>query len=874
MKRLFFGLFTIFIFIGCSGGGSSSSGNLFSGQFIDAKVQGLDYNCSSGMSGTTDSEGTFTCQEGDTIKFYARGIYIGSSYIERLITPYDLWVDDWKAINSAQLLQTLDIDSSNDDLIVISGSNIDGVSIESNDFEQDFLNVTGSSLVADNQAESKMKNSIVDFILDSITFDDIKAKNSDKNNIIFNLDEIVEPYSETKHGHTLSVNWSSSNRDFLSNSGAVNRPTYEQGDQDITLRLIVSFDAVSKSKDFNLTILHKPTSSEIVSLDYNALNFDSIRSTNELQSLVISNLNLIVVGDNGSTISWDSNDTSHISNSGVVTRPLSGSPDVNVTLSATVYSSSFSQIKTFVVTVKAIQPINDNDNDFIPDDIENMLGLDSSNGDENGNGIADGIDPFFRDTFYKNQWHLKARGTVVNNTANVATIIGNDLNLSSVYSKYMGYNEGAPIIISVVDNGTDADHEDLIQNMDMIRSRNAVTGTTDPSPTGDQTHGTMVAGIIAARGFNNKGVRGIAPFAKIAGNNWLSNQTYTELEKAWVTGIGANDIAVCNNSWGSEYDNDTLMEELLKVGATTLRDGKGRIYVKAAGNSRYNRGNSNLSNSSNNRYIIAVAAIKHDNTNASYSSFGSNILVSGYSGEFYNIAPTIGTTNVSGDTSLPTWSDDSNHNYTYAMNGTSAAVPTVSGCIALILEACPDLTYRDVKNIIAKTSTKIDSQNRSWVQNSSGLWHSKDYGYGLINTKDAINMCKNGYTNLPIERTSINTENFNTNIPDNDDTGVSFTIPISSNFKVEWVGVYPNITHTYQGDLEITLTSPSGVKTELVQYSNVLRSANKHYNGNGRLSSSAFIGENSNGNWIVTIKDKVALDTGKVNSIKLEVVGH
>jgi len=208
------------------------------------------------------------------------------------------------------------------------------------------------------------------------------------------------------------------------------------------------------------------------------------------------------------------------------------------------------------------------------------------------------------------------------------------------------------------------------------------------------------------------------------------------------------------------------------------------------------------------------------------------------------------------------------------MNGTSAAAPTVSGCIALVLEACSDLTYRDIKYIIAKTSTKVDTQNSTWVENSGGLWHSVDYGYGLINTESVINMCQNSYSNLTVEKSTTNTLTFNTSIPDDDNTGVTFTIPISDNFKIEWIGVYPNISHTYQGDLEITLASPSGTTTELVQDDNVLRSANNHYNGNGRLGSSAFIDENSSGNWIVTVRDKVSLDIGTVNSIKLEIVGH
>lgn len=871
MFKILFLLITTLLFTSCGGGGGSSSTSLFSGQFIDAKVQGLTYNCSSGMSGVTDSEGTFTCHDGDSISFYIGNLFLGTTQVAPIITPYSLWNDTETAVNVAQALQTLDQNSTNDEVIVLGTINLDDLNISSTTFDGDFDNNTTQVIVTNTLAQNSMDVSIA---INSLDFDDIKNSNTIENYITTDLTLITSGEKDT------TISWDSSSLIYLSNTGTVTRPTYTQGTQNITLNATVSKNGLTQSKNFFLSLptLSPLNDTESVEYDITALDFNNIKINNTLQTEITSNLNLLLSGENNTTISWESNDTIHLTTQGIVTRPHFNLSDINVTLTSTVTKGNQSQSKTIIVTIKALDTL-DADNDFIPDNIEQMLGLDSTNGDENQNGIADGIDGSFGDTFYLSQWHIKSRGTIVNNINSIASIIGNDLSLDNVYKTYMGYNSGNPIIVSVVDNGTDAYHEDLVDNMDFTRSRNAVTGTTNPTPTGDELHGTLVAGIIAARGFNGKGVRGVAPFAKIAANNWLSNQTYVELEKAWVTGSGTNEIAVCNNSWGSEYDNDTIMEDILKVGATTLRDGKGTIYVKASGNDRNDRGNSNLSNSSNNRYIIAVSALKHDNTYASYSSYGSNILISGYSGDYYNTAPTIGTTNVSGDSSLPTWSGDINYNYTYAMNGTSAAAPTVSGSIALIIEACPTLTYRDIKYIIAKTAKKVDNSNLSWIQNNSGLWHSIDYGYGLINTENSINMCKNGYTNLTVEKSSTNTINFNQYIPDDNQRGKSFTIPISKSLSIEWIGVYVDISsHPYQGDLEIFITSPSGTKTKLIQGNNILKSAGEYtsgfYNGNGRLSSVAFIDENSYGDWTVTVKDLALYDAGMLENIKLEIIGH
>ena len=53
-------------------------------------------------------------------------------------------------------------------------------------------------------------------------------------------------------------------------------------------------------------------------------------------------------------------------------------------------------------------------------------------------------------------------------------------------------------------------------------------------------------------------------------------------------------------------------------------------------------------------------------------------------------------------------SENKNCNYTANLNGTSFAAPIVSGAVALILEANPDLNWRQVKHILAYTAKKID----------------------------------------------------------------------------------------------------------------------------------------------------------------------
>ncbi|MBA1420061.1 MAG: S8 family serine peptidase, partial [Epsilonproteobacteria bacterium] len=544
------------------------------------------------------------------------------------------------------------------------------------------------------------------------------------------------------------------------------------------------------------------------------------------------------------------------------------------------YTAKDSAGLTSTATVTVMMTNNDFDNDFIPDNIEDYLGMDKNNSDQNNNGIVDGLESSIdsiSDQFFNKQWHIQSLGTQVNPYPESLTIEGNDLNIVDIYHNYMGYNNGNPLVVQVVDTGVDANHEDLVQNMDLYLSRDSDAGKMgDPIETG--THGTKVAGIIGARAFNGKGVRGIAPFVKIAGSNWIGYQSAAEIEEVWTKNDPDAKIILASNSWGTDSASpDTLYEDLMSYAANNLRkvDGvaRGKLFIKAAVNGRLNNHDSGLSYTSSNPYVITVAALKNNNTYASYSSPGSNILVSGYSGNFFNDSATIATTTVTG-TSAATWDEDTNHNYTYGMNGTSAATPTVAGCLALVLEACPTLMWRDVKYLIAKDAIKIDSTNSSWQTNAVGLHHSVDYGFGLINPKGMIEECKSGYTPLPSSTTF--TESFDPDpdiaIPDNDENGISYTFTVSNSKTIEWLGVTIYSDHTYGGDLEIYLISPSGTKTRLMLGNN---SGNDYSLSEGfRYGSVAFMGEQSAGNWTLKIVDIEEENAGSLQKIDFEVFGH
>ena len=421
------------------------------------------------------------------------------------------------------------------------------------------------------------------------------------------------------------------------------------------------------------------------------------------------------------------------------------------------------------------------------------------------------------DTNYSQQWHM-----------------GEDyLNITYVHQNYRSDNSN--IIIQIVDDPIQNTHPDLKDNMDC---NNSYDFTTNETKCGnikgvtlhDDDHGTMVAGIAASRGYNGIGVRGVAPLSKMVSYNLLSSNDMSifPIQKAFLTGPNANNITVSSNSWGfqiipplmSDFEN---IEAILQQGTSLLRDGKGRIYVVAAGNDRLYNFSSNNEYILNNPYVITVAALNKNNKHTTYSTQGSNILISAYGDEFdkndtflYGITTT-------------TFDENNNSIYTDEMGGTSAATPMVSGGIALLIEACPNLTYKDVSYILAKTAIKVDKENPTWVQNSAELYHSIDYGFGKININGAINMClgENGYQkyisigtqNSTIDANS--TLSVNENIPYNTSntyTSLQKNITIDDNITIEWIGLHLDLNLTNLTDFEFNLTSPSGTTNNLLQH--------------------------------------------------------
>lgn len=466
------------------------------------------------------------------------------------------------------------------------------------------------------------------------------------------------------------------------------------------------------------------------------------------------------------------------------------------------------------------------------------------------------------DTYFNNQWSLRNLGT---NT--VAGVAGNDLQMVPTWD----LANGMGINIVIADQGVQTTHADLAANCRTDIDWDFNSNDADPTPSpSTHNHGSSCAGIAAAVANNSAGIAGIAHKAGIVGIRLiaLANTDQQEADSLLWKAFEINSdnlVSVNSNSWGPDDDGiryegpGPIAEAALETGATLGRNGKGVVYMWAAGNGGQASDNVNRDGYANSPYVIAVGATDSAGSVTFYSERGAAILVNTPSGDS------------NGDNIYTT----TNASYTSGFNGTSASTPAAAGVVALMLQVNPNLTYRDVMHILVKTAVKNAPGESSWITNGAGLHFSHYYGFGRVNAFAAVTSAST-WVNKPASATPLSASynpEFPLTIPDNNAAGVQvpLTISGSSGFSAEHVELTANITHSYRGDLAIRLVSPSGTESELVH----AKSSDGVDNiSHWKFRTVANWDENPNGTWVVKVSDGLADDTGVINSLTLKVIGH
>ncbi|ANK80017.1 MAG: hypothetical protein TEF_03865 [Rhizobiales bacterium NRL2] len=462
------------------------------------------------------------------------------------------------------------------------------------------------------------------------------------------------------------------------------------------------------------------------------------------------------------------------------------------------------------------------------------------------------------------------------NTGQTGGIAGIDLNVTGVWADYTG----AGVTVGIIDDGVSHTHADLAANYDASIDNDARGNDGDAMAEGSDAHGTAVAGIIAADD-NGFGSVGVAFDATIAGFRMGFGADGTLGQITENLRLQTN-VDISNNSWGfGGFFSDNFKSSAfaphaaaLEEAVATGRDGLGTVWVFAAGNSRADGDDVNYHNFQNSRFTIAVAAAEDDGDITFYSTPGAAVITTapvaagGGSGGVITTDREGSAGYVSGD-------------FVNGFNGTSAATPMVSGVAALILEANPDLGYRDVQEILAYSSRRIDAGDSGWALNAAGDWNggglhvSHDFGFGLTDALAAVRLAESwrdqsilaNEFSVGASRSPFLTIANNATVTD--------TITITDSVDLEWVEVDINIDHSWIGDLVVTLTSPGGTTSTLVDR------PGRHTSGFGSgqddinfvLTSARHWGEDAVGDWTLSISDHYAEDSGRLLSWSLDLYG-
>lgn len=280
-------------------------------------------------------------------------------------------------------------------------------------------------------------------------------------------------------------------------------------------------------------------------------------------------------------------------------------------------------------------------------------------------------------------------------------------------------------------------------------------------------------------------------------------------------------------------------------------------------------------------FTFAIAAIGEDNIRSGYSTTGTSIITAAYSeGGTLDPEPTPGGYGFTSEgraitTTSPIGAGTDGScpgglaaldGLTCSFNGTSASSPIAAGIFALMLDANPNLSIRDIQHIIQRTSVQInfdpigtywtnffgfgqtdpDDPNIGaptfWQVNSGDVLHSDEYGFGVLDAEAAVEMARTWPT-LPklyaldsgVIETSVDIPDASfeelRNIGTEEEPKILFQLVpgdvvsaerelpngavtglacVRENFLVETVEITLTITGAGAGDLFIVLESPRG----------------------------------------------------------------
>ncbi len=472
------------------------------------------------------------------------------------------------------------------------------------------------------------------------------------------------------------------------------------------------------------------------------------------------------------------------------------------------------------------------------------------------------------DVLIKEQWHI-------DNTGQSGGKPEEDVSASEAWDITTGSSD---IVIAIIDDGVDIDHPDLKANIwenpnpdnatNDVNGWNFYDNNNNPRPrkftppyselAGNDSHGTPCAGVAAAVGDNATGVTGIAYKCKILpAKIFLGDDLVPFNIIADAIRYAGQRADVLSNSWGIPPSGD--VESAIKDVVRTGRGGKGAPVFVASGNEY----NSTIGFPASVPEAIAVGASTNRGERSDYSNYGEGLdFVAPSSGGTKGIFTTDVSINGRGFNVGDINQGGADGLYTNSFGGTSSATPLAAGVAALILSLNPELTWDQVRGYMQDTADKIDPVNANYVNG-----YSLEYGYGRINAYMALKKVKEDMENGSVVEVIDKQINPALPIPDNDLKGIISTIDINEEGTADSVEVSVDISHTYRGDLLVSLLTPAneiiplhegegGRADDLINV----------YDSSSTPALHQLKGKEMRGKWSLKVVDRARKDTGTLNS--------
>ncbi|MGB1364812.1 MAG: S8 family peptidase [Candidatus Poseidoniaceae archaeon] len=292
---------------------------------------------------------------------------------------------------------------------------------------------------------------------------------------------------------------------------------------------------------------------------------------------------------------------------------------------------------------------------------------------------------------------------------------------------------GEGVNVCIVDTGMELDHPDL-EGFDVAGWVDIVQGKSNPYD--DNGHGTNMAGILVADGWINgvaKDVNLYVAKALLANGSGYEEDVVSGID--WCINQNVNIISL---SLGGGQDLFPFLGSSGRTIEDSVNDAtaRGIFVIAAAGNDGGEDDDGDVASPGSERRVICVGGVTLSGDHWQKSSTGNN----GFSAlpfklprgdpdkkpELVAPAKEVPVLNTQG-----TWSSAS---------GTSAATVYVTGAIALLIEANPELASNGTDGDVATIDQVKDWLMQSVKPKDGQTDHDDNYGYGLLDIEALLQL--------------------------------------------------------------------------------------------------------------------------------------